>query len=72
MFDWMFNWVNIVKLATAGLVVGLNYALGWGLDSQSIAGIGAALAIPVELWGFVTELLAKILSKQTSGTQPKE
>ena len=65
MFDWMFNWVNIVKLCTAGLVVGLNYALGWGLDSQSIAGIGAALAIPVELWGFITELLAKILSKKT-------
>ena len=64
MFDWMFNWVNIVKICVAGLVVGLNYALGWGLDSQSIAGIGAALAIPVELWGFITTLLAKILSRK--------
>ena len=63
MLSFLTNWVNYVKLAVAALVVILNYALGWNLGTEGIAGIGAALVIPVELWGFVTNLLAKLFSK---------
>jgi len=63
MFDWMLNFVNWLKLLVAALVVVLNYALGWGLDTAAIAGIGASLAIPVELWGFIAGLIAKLFGK---------
>jgi len=63
MLDFLKNWVNYVKLLVAGIVVACNYIFGWGLDSEAIAGIGVALAIPVELWGFVTDLIAKLVAR---------
>ena len=64
MFTWLKNWSNWTRLGAAILVVALNYIFAWGLSTEVIIGLGIALAIPAELWGFLTKLIAKLFHKE--------
>ena len=64
MFTWLTNWQNWFRLIIAAVVVILNYVLGWGLSTEAVIGIGAALAIPTELWAFISGLITKLFKKE--------
>ena len=63
MFAFLKNWTNLVRLGAAILIVVLNYILSWNLSMEVIVGLGAALAIPIELWDFITKVITKLFHK---------